>query len=133
MFRGRVCAASLRLWITVALGVFSIAAAVLAPRPAWAEMDEKAAAEMIKSAYNVEVLKVRDGMLAGAPVWFVTVMKPGADTNDAFQVTTLAVDKLSGNLVSSFRHGPSGAVLSPGANPGTRGDNRPDSRSRVWR
>ncbi len=113
MFRGRVCAASLRLWITVALGVFFIAAAVLAPRPAWAEMDEKAAAEMLKSAYNVEVLKVRDGMLYGTPVWFVTVMKPGADSNDAFQVTTLAVDKLSGNLVSSFRHGPSGTVLSP--------------------
>ncbi len=120
MVRGRVHAISPRLWIAVALSVLLVAAAVLAPRPAWAEVDEKAAAEMVKSAYNVEVLKVRDGMLYGAPVWFVTVMKPGADSNDAFQVTTLAVDKLSGNLVSSFRHGPSGAVLSPGANPGTR-------------
>ena len=118
MFRGRVHAISPRLWIAVALSVLLVAAAVLAPRPAWAEMDEKAAAEMVKSAYNVEVLKVRDGMLYSVPVWFVTVMKPGADSNDAFQVTTLAVDKLSGNLVSSFRHGPSGVVLSPGANPG---------------
>lgn len=121
MFRGRVCAASPRLWAAVALSVLLVAAAVLAPRPVWAEVDEKAAAEMIKSAYNVEVLKVRDGMLYGVPVWFVTVMKPGADSNDAFQVTTLAVDKLSGNLVSSFRHGPSGVVLSPGANPGDTG------------
>ena len=120
MFRGRVCAASPRLWIAIALGVFFIAAAVLAPRPVWAEMDGKTAAEMVKSAYNVEILKVRDGMLYGMPVWFVTVMKPGTDSNDAFQVTTLAVDRLSGNLVSSFHHGPSGAVLSPGANPGTR-------------
>lgn len=120
MLRGRVCAESPRLWVAVALSVLLVAAAVPAPRPAWAEVDEKAAAELIESAYNVEVLKVRGGMLYGAPVWFVTVMKPGADSNDAFQVTTLAVDKLSGNLVSSFRHGPSGLVLSPGANSGTR-------------
>jgi len=64
----------------------------------------------------------------------VTVMKAGGNSNDAFQVTTLAVDQDSGNLVPAFRHGPTGYALPDAANRDTRIEQRPDAtRSGPWR
>ena len=39
----------------------------------------------------------------GRAVFLVTVMNPGGDFNEAFQVTTLAVDVETGKLVSGYR------------------------------
>lgn len=106
--------------------------AVLA-EPAQAQVSRDQAAAGIAETYGVEVLRVRPGEIDGKPVWLVTVMQPGGAYNTAFQVTTLAVDQASGDLVPAFRQGPSGALGT--ATPlGTREDRRPDaSRSGTWR
>ncbi len=77
---------------------------VAAARPAAAITGEEAAA-IIEADYGVKALRVRAGTIDGVAVWLVTVMKPGRDSNDAFQVTTLAVDQATGALVPVFRHG----------------------------
>ena len=110
-------------------------ALVLRPDAA-AALTQEEAERKIAEAYGVEVLskKTRAGEIDGRPVWFLTVMNPGGTSNAAFQVTTLAVDRDSGELVPAFRHLPSGYEL-PGT--GSRDDKdglRPDAaRSRTWR
>lgn len=101
-----------------------------------AALTKEEAERKVAETYGVEVIskKTRAGEIDGRPVWFLTVMNPGGDFNAAFQVTTLAVDRDSGELVPAFRHRPSGYEL-PG--PGSRGDKdglRPDAaRTRTWR
>ena len=73
--------------------------------PAQAQVTADMAKRQIEEAYGVEVLKVREGELDGRAVWLVTVMNPGGDFNEAFMVTTLAVDRETGQLVSTFRAG----------------------------
>lgn len=100
---------------------------------ALAQVSQDQAAAGIAEEYGVEVLRVRPGEIDGKPVWLITVMQPGGTYNTAFQVTTLAVDQASGDLVPAFRQGPSGAVGN--ATPrDIRTDRRPDaSRSGTWR
>ncbi len=109
-------------------------AALLGSGTALAAVSEQEAAAKIAEAYDVRVLKVREGEIDGTAVWLVTVMKGGGARNDAYQVTTLAVDRQTGDLVPSFRHRASGYDL-PGARP--RDDKaglRPDAhRGRTWR
>ena len=64
----------------------------------------------------------------------MTIMNPGGDFNEAFQVNTLLVDADTGNLVSGFRHLPSGYNASQAAAFEPNRD-APDSLSRgfVWR
>ena len=81
----------------------------VAAGPAWAQISREEAASRIESDYDVQVLRVRAGDIDGRAVWLVTVMNPGGDFNEAFQVTTLAVDSTDGSLVPAFRHGPTGA------------------------
>ena len=111
-----------------------LGAALLWTGPALGAVSEQEAAAKIAEAYDVRVLRVREGEIDGTAVWLVTVMKGGGERNDAYQVTTLAVDRETGRLVPSFRHRPSGYDL-PGAQP--RGDKaglRPDAhRGRTWR
>ncbi len=64
--------------------------------------------QRISTEFGVRVLKVRPGRLDGRSVFLVTVMNPGGDFNEAFQVTVLAVDAVTGELVPAFRHLPSG-------------------------
>lgn len=80
---------------------------------AQAAVGQDAAAQRIAERYGVEVLKVRAGERDGRKVWLVTVMQPGGNRNNAFQVHLLAVDQETGELVSSFQHGPSGYSLPP--------------------
>jgi hypothetical protein len=54
------------------------------------------------------VLRVREALYDGRSVYIVTVMNPGGDFNEAFQVNTLMVDRRSGKLVSQFRPAMSG-------------------------
>ncbi len=111
-----------------------LGAALLGPGPVLAQVSEQQAAAKIAETYDVRVLRVREGEIGGTAVWLVTVMKGGGARNDAYQVTTLAVDRETGDLVPAFRHQPSGYDL-PGALP--RGDKaglRPDAhRGRTWR
>lgn len=86
----------------------------------------------IEEAYPVKVLRVTPGEIENRQVWMVTVMNEGGTSNAAFQVTTLAVDRESGELVPAFRHHESGYSLPPGANPLT-GEKTDPSRARIGR
>lgn len=115
------------------LAVVLLAAGVISHSGLAAVTGEEAAAK-IRADYGVEILRVRAGTLDGVPVWLVTVMTPGGEVNDAFQVNTLAVDKDTGQLVPVFRPG-----LHAPAQPGegsvdSKLDRRPNSmRSGTWR
>ncbi|MCH8997819.1 MAG: hypothetical protein IID48_06075 [Proteobacteria bacterium] len=102
-----------RLALSAALLAFALGAA---PRPASALTGEEAAAR-IEADYGVKALRVRPGTIDGTAVWLVTVMKPGGDSNDAFQVTILAVDRVTGALVPAFRHGVNGPAPLRGTAP----------------
>ncbi len=100
---------------------------------ALAQVTDLEAKRQVEEAYEVEVLGVREGEIDGRAVWLVTVMMPPGDFNSAFMVSSLAIDRETGDLVPSFRHRASGYNL-PG---GLRSDKvglRPDAvRSRTWR
>ncbi len=119
-----------RLAMSAALLALALGAA---PRPASALTGEEAAAR-IEAEYGVKALRVRPGTIDGTAVWLVTVMKPGGDSNDAFQVTTLAVDQVTGALVPAFRHGVHGPARLRGASPSTI-ERRPSvlRSGDVWR
>ncbi len=125
---------SRRSWYVGGILVFALA--VLGGIPtqrAHAQVGVDAAASRIAEEYGVEVLRTRAGELDGKPVWLITVMRQGGDFNSAFQVTTLAVDRMSGALVPVYRHGESGAI-GTGTDVDTRSDLRPDAaRSGTWR
>ncbi len=91
-------------------GVLAAAVTFAAPPPAAAAMSEKQVRDRVTSTYNVRVLKVRRGSIAGKQVFLVTVMNRGGNFNEAVQVTTLAFDVVSGAPVPGFRHRPSGSV-----------------------
>lgn len=78
------------------------------PQPAWAAMTEAQARAMVESTYGVRVLKSERSTLYGKTIYLLTVINPGGNDNAAFQVTRLAVDPISGRLVSGFRHRTSG-------------------------
>ena len=115
------------------LGFVAAALSLAMAAPAQAQVGREQAAARIAEDYGVEVLRVRPGEIDGQAVWLVTVMQPGGDFNTAFQVTTLAVDQVSGELVPAYRQGTSGA-LGTAVPRGVRNDRRPDaSRSGTWR
>lgn len=92
------------------------------------------AAQQIAERFQVEVLDVKPGEIDGQAVWLVTVMKQGGNRNDAFQVSRLALDRDSGELLPSFRHRTSGYDLPERQVFDYRGDLRPDApRSGTWR
>ena len=99
--------------LLVALGVVGAAIAAPAVSPAQAAVSQEAAAKRLAESYGVQVLKTRAGQLDGRKVWLVTVMQPGGDRNNAFQVHVLAVDQESGELVPSFQHRADGYTLPP--------------------
>ena len=98
-----------------------------------AQVTEQEAKRQIEEAYDVEVLRVREGEIDGRAVWLVTVMSPEGDSNSAFMVSSLAIDRESGDLVPAFRHRDSGYDL-PGGLRGDKAGLRPDAaRSSTWR
>ncbi len=89
----------------------AVAVAALVPLltgPASAAMSAAEVEAKVVEAYGVEVLKVRLAALDGRQVFLVTMMNPGGDFNEAFQVSTIAIDVESGEPVSGFRHRASG-------------------------
>ena len=100
-------------------GILLAAALPAAAPSAWAAVGAEAAGKQVAERYAVEVLQVRAGEIDGRAVWMVTVMVPGGNSNSAFQVHELAVDRESGDLVPSFRHHTEGYTLPPAAPGGT--------------
>lgn len=111
----------------------ALLAGIVSGGNAVAQVTDQEAKRQIEEAYGVEVLAVREEEIDERAVWLVTFMVPEGDTNAAFMVSSLAVDRQTGDLVPSFRHQASGYEL-PG---GLRGDKvgvRPDAmRSGTWR
>lgn len=91
----------------LAAGAIAIATFLTSPAPAQSP-GSKAVADKVAKEYGVTVLHTEEGEIDGKAVVFVTVMKDGGNSNDAFQVTTLAVDPATGDLVSQFRTTPTG-------------------------
>lgn len=89
--------------------VVAVLGAVLAlPPPAIAALSANQVKAKVAKAFGVKVLKVRPGKADGRKVYLVTVMNPGGDFNEAFQVSTIVVDVETGKLVSGYRHRASG-------------------------
>lgn len=107
--------------------------ALLAGEAAAAVTKEQAASQ-VEQTFEVQVLRVQEGEVAGRAVWLVTAMNPGGDSNAAFQVNTVAVDRETGQLVPSFQHQPSGYELPGAPSYDTRVERNPDrARSGTWR
>ena len=107
-------------------GAIVVAVAALIPLltgPATAAMSAAEVKAKVVEAYGVEVLKVRRAALDGRQVFLVTMMNPGGDFNEAFQVSTIAFDVDSGEPVSGFRHRPSG--IDANQAPSYRADRQP--------
>lgn len=96
--------------VAVALGVLVATAGT----PALAQrLTAAAAAQQVEETYGVEVLRVRETRMEdGGLAYAVTVMTPGGDTNNAFQVTNLLIDARTGELVSQYRQTPTGQEIS---------------------
>jgi hypothetical protein len=95
-----------RFMTALTAAVFAIAAAA-AQTPG-----EKQIAERIAKEYGVQILKVAKGEEDGKPVLYLTVMNEPGNYNNAFQVSTLAVDPATGDLISQYRTTPTGQELS---------------------
>ncbi len=108
--------------------------ALFGSAPALAQMSGEEIAKAVAETYGVTVLRTVAAEDDGTPVYLVTFMSPGGNFNEAFQVSTIAVDAKTGKLISQFRHGPSGHRL-PGA-PAYRADRQaPDAARKgfTWR
>lgn len=111
----------------------ALLAGVLWGAAALAQVSGEEAKLQVEEAYGVEVLAVSPGEIDERAVWLLTVMVPEGNSNAAFMVSRLAVDQETGDLVSSFRHRPSGYDL-PGGLRDDKSGLRPDTaRGGPWR
>lgn len=96
--------------------VMAIVAITVAATPVWSSspalaqalMTTEAARGAIEQEFGVEVLRIDPAEIDGRPAFLLRVMNPEGDFNEAFQVNTLVVDRATGDLIPTFRHGPSG-------------------------
>ncbi|MEE8516647.1 MAG: PepSY domain-containing protein [Alphaproteobacteria bacterium] len=86
----------------------TVVAGLAMPAPALAAVSADQVKAKVAKAFGVKVLKVRPAKADGRKVFVVTVMNPGGDFNEAFQVSTIVVDAETGKLVSGYRHRASG-------------------------
>ena len=66
----------------------------------------------IEKTFGVKVLRIRDMLSEGRAAFAVTIMNPGGNFDEAFQVNTIVVDRATGKLISQFRHRGAGYDLS---------------------
>ena len=118
----------------LAVAAMAMAAAIGVSSVADAQVTARQASRQFAATYGVQVLKVRTSKIDGKRVHVLTVMNPKGDFNEAFQVSTVAVDVKTGKLIAGFRHRRSGydANQAPSFDPNL---NSPDSLSWgfLWR
>ena len=68
-----------------------------------AQVDKDQIQRKFETEYGVTVLRIREISDNGKPVFAVTVMNPGGNFNEAYQVNTVAVDPETGELISQYR------------------------------
>ncbi len=100
-----------RSWLAAVV----VGGGILFAAPAGAAMSADEVASAIAEAYGVTVLRVVAMEEDGRSVFRVTIMNPGGDFDEAFQVNTLLVDAETGKLVSAVRHRTSGYDASQAA------------------
>ncbi len=112
-----------------------LAAGLLLAAPAASALTQEEAAALVTERYGVEVLRTQADQIDGQRVWLLTVMEPGGTSNSAFRVTRLAVDRDTGDLVPSFRHGANSGYQVPGSGGRFTRDTVQPSRAAgtVWR
>ena len=69
----------------------------------------------VEARYGVKVLRIKPMTEQGRSAFAVTIMNPGGDFNEAFQVNTIVIDAESGRPIVQYRQGPGG--LEPAAAP----------------
>lgn len=122
-----------RCGLAAVLGALGLLALAAAPSAAAAVTKEEAVTR-IESEFGVKVLRVKAGEVAGRPVWLVTAMQGGGNSNDAFQVSTQAIDRKTGELVPGYLRGARGGGAPVAAGTATQVERQPDVlRSRTWR
>jgi len=118
--------------LLAALGSVAILAAT-APGAA-AAVTKAEATKRVESEFRVKVLRVEPGEVDGRPVWLVTAMQEGGNSNGAFQVSTQAIDQETGELVPGFLGGARGTSEPVAAGETSQAERQPDVlRSRTWR
>ena len=123
---------SVNRWVTRALLAGLLAGLVFSGK-AVAQVTDQEAKRQVEESYAVEVLDVRESEIDQRAVWLVTFMVPPGDSNAAFMVSSLAIDRETGDLVPAFRHRTSGYEL-PGGLRSDRAGLRPDAmRTGTWR
>ena len=123
---------SVNRWVTRALLAGLLAGLVFSGK-AVAQVTDREAKRQVEESYAVEVLDVRESEIDQRAVWLVTFMVPPGDSNAAFMVSSLAIDRETGDLVPAFRHRASGYEL-PGGLRSDRAGLRPDAmRTGTWR
>ena len=69
----------------------------------------------VETRYGVKVLRIRPMTEQGRSAFAVTIMNPGGDFNEAFQVNAIVIDAETGRPIIQSRQGPGG--LEPAAAP----------------
>lgn len=125
-----------RSWMPAAVAAVALTGLHLAAPPramAQALLSEADARTALQRDYGVEVLRVREEVIDGAPAFRITVMNPEGNFNEAFQVNVLMIDRRSGKLISQYRQGSEGAVTSAPAGGGVSEDVGPTLRRETLR
>lgn len=68
-----------------------------------AQVSEDQIRQKLESDFGVTVLRMREIVQDGKTVIAATLMSPGGNLNEAFQVNTVVVDPETGKLVSQYR------------------------------
>lgn len=88
---------------TLAISLLAINFLAASVEPVTAQVSEDQIRQNLEEDYGVTVLRMREIVQDGKPVFAVTMMSPGGNFNEAFQVNTVVVDPETGKLVSQYR------------------------------
>jgi len=113
--------------------IAALAAAALLAGAAQAAVTPEEVKKRIEAALPVQVLRVQPGEVDGKPAFLVRVMNKAKGGNDAFSVTTLAVDGETGQLIPAFRHRASGYALSDSSGSEPKEILVPENGGHTWR
>ena len=98
-----------------AMAVVFGATLVLGAAPAGAALSADQVKRQVETQYGVKVLRIKPMTEQGQSAFAVTIMNPGSDFNEAFQVNTIVIDAETGRLIIQYRQGLGG--LEPAAAP----------------
>ena len=99
----------------IALAAAFGAALALGASPAGAALSADQVKRQVETRYGVTVLRIKPVTEQGRGAYAVTIMNPGGDFDEAFQVNTLVIDAETGRPIIQYRQGPGG--LQPAAPP----------------